>query len=45
MVIYTEDAAGWTGTLKDMRIDITNGEGKFIVDPIAFGTITMEPAQ
>ena len=45
MVIYTEDAAGWTGTLKDMRIDITNGEGKFIVDSIAFGTITMEPAQ
>ncbi|MBE6659098.1 MAG: hypothetical protein E7604_11750 [Ruminococcaceae bacterium] len=45
MVIYTEDAAGWTGTLKDMRIDITNGEGKFIVDYIAFGTITMEPAQ
>ncbi len=45
MVIYTEDAAGWAGTLKDMRIDITNGEGKFIVDSIAFGTITMEPAQ
>ena len=44
MVIYTEDAAGWTGTLKDMRIDITNGEGKFIVDYIAFGTVSMEPA-
>lgn len=45
MVIYTEDAAGWTGTLKDMRIDITNGEGKFIVDSIGFYTVTMEPAQ
>ncbi len=45
ITIYTEDAAGWTGTLKDMRIDITNGEGKFIVDYIAFGTISMEPAQ
>ncbi len=45
MVIYTEDAAGWAGTLKDMRIDITNGEGKFIVDSIGFYTVTMEPAQ
>ena len=45
MIIYTEDAAGWAGTLKDMRVDITNGEGKFIVDYIAFGNVTMEPAQ
>ena len=45
MIIYTEDAAGWAGTLKDMRVDITNGEGKFIVDYIAFGNITLEPAQ
>ena len=45
MIIYTEDVAGWAGTLKDMRVDITNGEGKFIVDYIAFGNITLEPAQ
>ena len=44
ITIYTEDAGGWSGTLKDMRIDITNGEGKFIVDYIAFGTVSMEPA-
>ncbi|MBR5871460.1 MAG: hypothetical protein IKZ09_10535 [Clostridia bacterium] len=44
LTIYTEEAAGWSGTLKDMRIDITNGEGKFIVDYIAFGTVSMEPA-
>ena len=44
ITIYTEEAANWSGTLKDMRIDITNGEGKFIVDYIAFGTISMEPA-
>ena len=44
ITIYTEDAGGWSGTLKDMRIDITNGECKFIVDYIAFGTVSMEPA-
>lgn len=45
MIIYTEDMEGWSGTLKDMRVDICNGEGKFIVDYIAFGTVSMEPAQ
>jgi len=45
LTIYTDECAEWTGTLKDMRIDITNGEGAFYVDSIGFYTVTMEPAQ
>ncbi len=44
MVIYTESCDLWTGTLKNMRIDLSNGEGLFIVDSISFDTVTLEPA-
>ncbi len=45
LTIYTDTCADWAGTLKDMRIDIANGEGAFYVDSIGFYTVTMEPAQ
>ena len=44
LVIYTAECADWAGTLKDMRIDIANGEGAFFVDSIGFYTVTLEPA-
>ena len=47
MVIYTDMCMLWEGTLKNMRIDLSNGEGGFIVDSIDFCTVTMveEPAE
>ncbi len=44
VVVYTEYNDLWTGTLKNMRIDLSNGEGQFIVDSISFDTVTLEPA-
>jgi len=47
MVIYTDMCMLWEGTLKNMRIDLSNGEGGYIVDSIDFCTVTMveeEPA-
>ena len=47
MVIYTEYNDLWTGTLKDMRIDLSNGEGGYIVDSIEFCSVELveeEPA-
>jgi len=47
MVIYTDTCFLWEGTLKNMRIDLSNGEGGYIVDSIDFCTVTMveeEPA-
>ena len=45
LTIYTDTCADWAGTLKDVRIDIANGEGAFYVDSIGFYTVTLEPAQ
>ena len=39
MVIKTEGNELWTGTLSNMRIDLSNGEGEFIVDEITFNTV------
>ena len=47
LVIYTDMCYLWEGTLKNMRIDLSNGEGSYIVDSIDFCTVTMveeEPA-
>ena len=47
MVIYTDTCFLWEGTLKNMRMDLSNGEGGYIVDSIDFCTVTMveeEPA-
>ncbi len=44
VVVYTEFCDLWTGTLKNMRIDLSNGEGLYIVDSISFDTVTLEPA-
>ncbi|MBQ8578018.1 MAG: hypothetical protein IJ449_08690 [Clostridia bacterium] len=41
MYYYVGDNDLWTGTLKDVRIDLSNGEGQFVVDYIAFGTVEM----
>ena len=45
LVIYTAGNELWTGTLSNMRIDLSNGEGSYIVDSISFETVTMEVAQ
>ena len=42
LVIYTADNELWTGTLSNMRIDLANGAGSFVVDSISFETVTME---
>lgn len=46
IVIYTEFNDLWTGTLKDVRIDLSAAEGSYIIDSIDFCTVTMveEPA-
>ena len=42
LVIYTAGNDLWTGTLSNMRIDLSNGAGSFVVDSISFDTVTME---
>ena len=47
LVIYTEYNDLWTGVLKDVRIDLSAGEGSFIVDSIEFCSVELveeEPA-
>ena len=46
LVIYTEYNDLWTGILKDVRIDLSAGEGSFIVDSIEFCSVELveEPA-
>ena len=47
IVIYTEYNDLWTGTLKDVRIDLSAAEGSYIIDSIDFCTVTLveeEPA-
>jgi len=46
LVIYTEFNDLWTGVLKDVRIDLSAGEGSFIVDSIEFCSVELveEPA-
>ena len=45
LVIYTAGNELWTGTLSNMRIDLSNGAGSYIVDSISFDTVTMEAAK
>ncbi|MGM9624753.1 MAG: hypothetical protein ACI3XM_03495 [Eubacteriales bacterium] len=44
IVFYTDTNDLWTGTLKKVRIDLSNGEGQYLVDYISFDSISMEPA-
>ncbi len=44
IVFYTEDNALWTGTLADVRIDLSNGEGAYLVDFISFDAVSYEEA-
>lgn len=39
MVLYTDYCDLWEGTLKNMRIDLSNGEGGYIVDSIEFCSV------
>ena len=45
VVIYTAGNDLWTGTLQNMRIDLANGAGDFVVESISFETVTMELAK
>ena len=42
LVIYTAENELWTGTRANMRIDLANGAGSFVVDSISFETVTYE---
>ena len=44
IVFYTDTNDLWTGTLKKVRIDLSNGEGQYLVDYISFDSVSMEPA-
>lgn len=35
----------WTGTLSNMRIDLSNGTGSFVVDSISFETVSLDIAE
>ena len=39
MVVYVDTCDLWEGTLKNMRIDLSNGEGSYIVDSIEFCSV------
>lgn len=39
MIVYMDTCDLWTGTLKNMRIDLSNGEGSYIVDSIEFCSV------
>lgn len=41
IVIETAGNELWTGILSNMRIDLSNGEGSFIVDSISFETVSL----
>jgi len=46
LVVYTEYNDLWTGVLKNMRLDLSNAEGGYIVDSIEFCSVELveEPA-
>ena len=46
LVVYTEFNDLWTGVLKNMRLDLSNAEGSYIVDSIEFCSVELveEPA-
>lgn len=41
IVIETAGNELWTGILSNMRIDLSNGEGSFVVDSISFETVSL----
>lgn len=44
VVFYTEGNEFWTGTLKNVRIDLSSGEGPYVIDYVSFDTVTYEEA-
>ncbi len=44
VIFYTEDNELWTGTLANLRLDISDGEGNYKVDFISLDKISTEPA-
>ena len=45
IVIDTSVNELWTGTLSNMRIDLSNGTGSFVVDYISFETVSLDIAE
>ena len=45
IVIDTSVNELWTGTLANMRIDLSNGTGSFVVDSISFETVSLDIAE
>ncbi len=45
IVIDTSVNELWTGTLSNMRIDLSNGTGSFVVDSISFETVSLDIAE
>ena len=42
VIFYTEDNDLWTGTLKKIRLDLSNGEGPYVVDYISLDSVSYE---
>ena len=45
IVIDTSVNELWTGTLSNMRIDLSNGTGSFVVESISFETVSLDIAE